>query len=312
MTSEVMESPPARRYALSMVQASPVGAVLKQWRTYRRMSQIDLAEHAEVSTRHLSCVERGKSRASPEMLLVLASALEMPFQERNQLLRAGGYAPAYPESGLDGLSNEVDRALRIILDGVEPNPTIVANRAWDMVRMNRGAAAVFAAVSPALRTALSMLPGAVSGGVPENMSACVLPPVNFMQVLMEDPGVRDALVDWEDIVAATLDRLHREAAAHPEPDGPTATLRACLAKPGIPSRLRRPELARPPRAFVQLKFVVESIEEPLSFFTTLSTLGTTIDVAASRLMIETYYPLDDFTRDWLETSVGPSSSPAIA
>ncbi|MEO1483538.1 MAG: helix-turn-helix transcriptional regulator [Myxococcota bacterium] len=280
-----------------MAHVSPVGAVLKQWRTYRRMSQLDLAAHAEISTRHLSCVETGKSRASPEMLLVLASALEMPLEERNRLLQAGGYAPAYPNSDVSPASGEVDRALRVILDGVDPNPTLVVNSRWDLVRLNRGAATLFSAVSPGFGDLLA----SVRGTAP--VSVLALPPLNLMHVMLNDPGVKRALLDWEDVVAVTVDRLHREAAAYPGPDGPAETLRACLAAPDIPNRLRRPELAHPPRAFVQLRFSVPTASRSLAFFTTLSTLGTTIDVAASRLMIETYFPADEFTRDWLSEHV---------
>ncbi|MEM6730849.1 MAG: helix-turn-helix transcriptional regulator [Myxococcota bacterium] len=263
-----------------MSTVGPVGAVLRQWRRHRRMSQLDLAEHAEISTRHLSCVETGKAKASPEMLLVLASALEMPLKDRNRLLVAAGYAPPYPDSGP---SDELARALHVILGGLEPNPAIVIDPAWDLVQANQAAGAMFTYFAPAMIQRIARGERA-----------------NLMLALVDDEGLRSSITNWEDVAAAVIDRLHREAAAHPGPDGPERTLRALLDRPGLPSRFVRPELDSDPRAFIEVRLQHAGIPTPLRFFTTIQTMGTAIDVAASRLMIETYFPVDDATRKWLE------------
>src|ERR1700742_4889987 len=104
MTSEVIVAPHGTRYGRPMTTtapARPVGALLRAWRERRRLSQLELSIQAEISTRHLSFVETGRSRPTPEMIVKLTEHLEVPLRERNQLLLAGGYAPAYPEHGLD-------------------------------------------------------------------------------------------------------------------------------------------------------------------------------------------------------------------
>ncbi|MEL6544817.1 MAG: helix-turn-helix domain-containing protein, partial [Myxococcota bacterium] len=157
-----------------------VGAVLRQWRKHRRMSQIDLSESAEVSTRHLSCIETGKTRASPEMLLVLASALEMPLKERNQLLLAGGYAPAYQDPTV--ASPQVERAVDVILQGAEPYPAIALDLNWDLRNANGAAARLFGALSP------SIAARALAGER-----------VNLMLALVEDPELREKVLNWTDV-----------------------------------------------------------------------------------------------------------------
>ncbi|MFK7931105.1 MAG: helix-turn-helix domain-containing protein, partial [Myxococcota bacterium] len=114
------------------------GPMLREWRTARRYSQSHLAEQAEVSTRHLSCLERGVSAPSRQMVLVLASALDVPLRERNSLLQAAGFASAYRERDLDDLELEpVRQALRFILDQTEPNAAVVVDRLWTIRMMNR-------------------------------------------------------------------------------------------------------------------------------------------------------------------------------
>src|SRR5512145_913156 len=120
--------------------ADPVGVLLRQWRGARRMSQLDLALEAGVSSRHLSFVETGKSQASREMITRLAHALAMPLRERNALLVAAGYAPMYAETPLT--TPELERvrgAMDLILQQQEPYPAYVIDRYWDLVRTNASA-----------------------------------------------------------------------------------------------------------------------------------------------------------------------------
>ena len=115
----------------------PVGALLREWRERRRLSQLDLSIQADISTRHLSFVETGRSRPTPEMILRLTEQLDVPLRERNALLLAGGYAPAYQQHDLDEPElDSVRAALRQVLKGHEPYPAIVINRWWELLDAN--------------------------------------------------------------------------------------------------------------------------------------------------------------------------------
>ncbi|MGP0100696.1 MAG: helix-turn-helix domain-containing protein, partial [Solirubrobacteraceae bacterium] len=128
-----------------------VGPLLREWRERRGRTQLDLALDASISARHLSFVETGRSNPSPEMVLLLAERLEVPFRERNHLLLAAGYAPAFPERSLqEPEMAPVREALDVILTGHEPYPAVVVDRGWNMVAANSAMAAIGAWVDPAL------------------------------------------------------------------------------------------------------------------------------------------------------------------
>src|SRR5215468_1523644 len=112
----------------------PVGVLLREWRERRRLSQLELSIQAEVSTRHLSCVETGKARPTSAMILRLTEHLDVPLRERNALLLAGGFAPAYPEGRLDGPQlRQIRASLRQVLAGHEPYPAVVVDRGWNLL-----------------------------------------------------------------------------------------------------------------------------------------------------------------------------------
>src|SRR5450755_4984304 len=123
--------------ALGVRPERPVGELLREWRERRRLSQLDLASQADISARHLSFVETGRSRPTPTMILRLTEQLDVPLRERNTLLLAGGYAPAYPEYGLDAPElDSVRTALRQVLAAHQPNPAVVVNRWWELAAAN--------------------------------------------------------------------------------------------------------------------------------------------------------------------------------
>ena len=131
--------------------AQPVGALLRQWRQRRRLSQLDLACDAEISTRHLSFVETGRALPSREMLLHLAEQLDIPLRERNRLLSAAGYAPVYSEKGLDDPALTVARqAIDQLLKAHEPNPAMVVDRHWNLLASNRTVDIFMIGVDPEL------------------------------------------------------------------------------------------------------------------------------------------------------------------
>src|SRR5206468_9505914 len=130
---------------------SRVGPLLREWRKRRRRTQLDLALDAGISGRHLSFVETGRSTPSPEMVLLLAEQLEVPFRERNQLLLAAGHAPAFPERSLqDPELAPVREALDLILTAHEPYPALVIDRRWNIVAANSATVALAEWLDPAL------------------------------------------------------------------------------------------------------------------------------------------------------------------
>ena len=164
----------------------PVGELLREWRERRRLSQLDLSIQAEISTRHLSFVETGRSRPTPEMILRLTEHLEVPLRERNALLLAGGYAPAYAERGLDAPELDAVRtALRHVLAGHDPYPAVVINRWWELLEANAAAAVLTAGVAPEL----------------------LAPPVNVLRLSLHPDGMASRIVNLAQWRAHLLTQL---------------------------------------------------------------------------------------------------------
>src|SRR4051794_35131777 len=173
-----------------------VGELLRRWRDHRRVSQMEVALDAAVSTRHLSFVETGRSRPSREMVLRLAEHLDVPLRERNALLLAAGFAPAYPESGLEGAQMAAVReAVRQVLDGYEPYPAIVVDRGWNLVDGN---------------PAVALL---TEGAAPELLE----PPVNALRLGLHPDGLARRIVNLGEWRAHLLGRLRRQVATTADP-----------------------------------------------------------------------------------------------
>lgn len=278
MTSEVMLTLPGSCYAGAampdLTHTSRFGPLLREWRLARRLTQEALAERAEVSTRHLSFLETGRSQASREMALVLGNALDLPLRERNALLVAAGFAAVYRETSLDAEPMvHVRRALDRMLAQQEPYPALVLDRMWNLLRMNQGGARLFARLFGA------RMPG------PEVIG-------NLAHALFHPEGLREMIVDWPAFAALMAARLHRDAATDPSPDGLRALRDAVLAYPGVPPALRVPALESVPPIAVAVHVRAPDGGEA-RIFTMLATLGTPLDVTAEELRIELYFPLDD-------------------
>lgn len=264
----------------------PVGKQLRHWRTSRGLSQLALAEIAEVSTRHLSFIETGKSTPSREMVLVLASALDVPLRERNRLLLAAGFAPAYRERSFAAPEMEQLRAtVDLVLRTHDPFPAAVLDRRWDILAANQGAQRLIATlVDPA------------SAG--PWMS-------NAMHLVFHPDGLRRAIVNWDEVAVATVQRLRREALDDPSPDGIAGLVRA-LEQYGPLPRTDAPPSGEP-RLLVPVRLRLPDLE--LRMFTTITTLGTPIDMTAQELRIETYYPADSASEAWLRADTSGGRAP---
>src|SRR6185312_10993632 len=127
------------------MNVQPVGVHLRQWRQRRRMSQLDLASEAEISTRHLSFLETGRAQPSRDMVLHLAEQLEVPLRDRNMLLVAAGFAPVFVERALqDPALQAARKAVDLVLTGHEPYPALAVDRHWTMVASNRAVGPIVA------------------------------------------------------------------------------------------------------------------------------------------------------------------------
>lgn len=259
------------------------GAVLRQWRTARRLSQEQLAFDAEISTRHLSYLETGKSKPSREMVLLLASALALELRDRNTLLSSAGFAAVYPASGLDSLAlTPVRRAVELLLAKQEPWGAVVVDRAWNVLRMNDGAARVLARF---VREP------------PEDPTAIA----NVVKVVLHPQGLRPWLVNWLEVATFTLERLERECAMFPSDEARLALRDEVRRYPGVEA-LRPFEApgAGEPVALVHLR----RGDDEARLFTMLTTIGTPLDVTAQELAIESYFPADEATERWLRALDG--------
>lgn len=267
--------------ALQTLAPAGFGPLLRQWRTARRLSQQQLAIDSEVSTRHISYIENGKSSPSREMVLILASALDLPLRERNSLLSSAGFAPVYRETNLSAPEMlPVRQAFDTILSHHEPYPAIVLSRTWDIVNMNQAFARLFAFFieSPFEQIAAQ----------------------NVMHSLFNPSGVRPYVSNWEEVATFLIDRLYRESIVELETSESRKLLDALLAYPDVPSRMREIDLATAPRVCITVNLEKDGTE--LSLFSTLTTLGTPLDVTAQELRIESYFPADAATGDWLRKS----------
>ena len=248
-----------------------VGTLLRHWRTTRRLSQLELALEADVSSRHLSYVETGRSQPSPEMVLRLADALEIPLRERNALLLAAGFAPRYFETGLATPEMaQVRSAIELILGHQEPYPAFVLDRHWDIRRTNTAAA----------RCTAFLL-----GAAPKES--------NMMRLLLHPDGLRPRMVNWEETAGDLIRHLHNQVAASPTDQRSKDLLEEVLAYPGVPARWRTREIGAPATPLLTTVFRKDDVE--LRFFSTLTSFGTPHDVALEELRIECSFPADAAT-----------------
>jgi transcriptional regulator with XRE-family HTH domain len=252
------------------------GDLLREWRQRRRLSQLDLAIAANVSSRHLSFVETGRSRPTSQMILHLAEHLDVPLRDRNMLLLAGGYAPAFPERGLaEPELKAVRSALSRVLAGHEPYPAVVVNRWWELIDANTGIALFTRHVSPGL----------------------LEPPVNVLRLSLHPDGMAPRIANLPEWRAHLLARLYRQAQA--TGDARMAQLHDELkAYPGGQS-------PAPAATDVVVPLRYRGDSEELSFISITAMVGTPMDVTVEELVIESFYPADERTARALSERSGP-------
>jgi hypothetical protein len=207
------------------------------------------------------------------MVLRLAEALQVPLRERNALLLAAGYAPLYRHTGLDAPELEAARrAVEFLIAQLEPNPVLVLDRYWNIQRMNDGAKRI-----------LALFPTGDS-----------VMPLNGPRLVFHPEGLRPFIENWETVAARIIRRVHHEAADNPLDERLKCFLEELLSYPNVPSRWRMLDLddASPPFLTINYRWK----HSTLRLFSTLTTLGTPLDVALQELRIESLFPADEATR----------------
>jgi transcriptional regulator with XRE-family HTH domain len=238
------------------------------------LSQLELAIEAEVSTRHLSFVETGRARPSRDMVLHLAERLDVPLRERNRLLLAAGYAPAYRESALDSASlAPVASAVRQLLAAHEPYPAVVVNSRSELLDANAPVGVFLAGIDPAL----------------------LAPPANVLRIALHPDGMAPRIINLPTWRTHLLERLRRQLTG--TADEGLAALYDELA--GYPGGLAD-DAGHDPGAAVALPMRYRHDGRELRFLSTIATFGAPLDVTVAELAIESFYPADEETADVLK------------
>jgi transcriptional regulator with XRE-family HTH domain len=269
---------------IAMTRPQPLGDLLREWRQRRRMSQLDLSLEAEISTKHLSFLETGRSQPSREMVLNLAEQLDIPLRERNVLLVAAGFAPVFAERKLEDPALQAARkAVDLVLAGHEPYPALAVDRHWTLIAAN-GAV------------------GRLIGGADASL---LQPPVNVLRLSLHPKGLAPRIANLPEWRAHLLARLRRQIEVSADPVL-TELLRELGAYPAPDAARSRPANEREyAGVLVPLQFITD--QGILSFFSTTTVFGTPLDITLSELALESFFPADAATGEALRRLAGSSS-----
>jgi transcriptional regulator with XRE-family HTH domain len=258
-----------------MPVAQGFGAQLRGWRLNRRLSQLDLALEAEVSARHISFLETGRAEPSREMVAKLAETLSVPLRERNRLMIAAGFAPVYAERRLDDPELAPARAaIELILRGHEPFPALAVDRHWNLVSANAAALRLMDGLPPSL----------------------LEPPVNVLRLGLSPDGLAPRIANLPDWRSHILARLAEQIDASADPK--LVALHAELAAMPRPAS-DRPVAPPPASARFVLPFSLAVGDAILEFISTTTLFGTPIDVTLSEIAIESFFPANEATAEFL-------------
>ena len=253
---------------------------LRFWRKAKNFSQLDLALETEVSSKHISFLETGRSKPSELMVLRLCEALGLPLRSRNELLSMAGFAEHYARTPLEqDAMQQVRKTLDIILKQQEPYPATVLDWDWNIIMHNDGFSGLMAFIKAAK---------------PEFSTS-----VNVAELIFSEDGFKPFLSNWEEIAAITFRRLRREQQVNPGRH--EALLQKLYDDPAIPRHVFDVKGSDVDAPFVYVDCVLGDLE--LKFLTTVTSFGTPIDMTAEEVMIENYYPADEATRRFFEAGL---------
>lgn len=262
------------------------GGLLREWRQRRRLSQLGLASEAEISQRHLSFVESGRSTPSRDMILRLAEQLAIPLRERNAILVAAGFAPVYRERALDDPGLAAARhAIDIILKGHEPHPALAIDRHWTLVTANRSVAPLLAGADEAL----------------------LQPPVNVLRLSLHPRGLAPRIGNFREWRAHIIGRVAQQidSTADPVLVELLEELKSYPVPPGA-----KPYQPAEQAALGGIAVPIELVggDGTLSFVSTTTVFGTAVDISLSELAIESFFPTDAHTAETMRR-LGEASMP---
>ncbi|MCG7392386.1 helix-turn-helix transcriptional regulator [Microvirga sp. ACRRW] len=265
------------------------GDFLREWRQRRRMSQMDLALEAEISTRHLSFLETGRSQPSREMVQLLSEKLDMPLRERNVMLASAGFAPVYSERPLDDPAlRRIREAIDLILKGHDPFPALAVDRHWSLVTANDALFSLVQGVDPAL----------------------LKPPVNVLRLSVHPAGLARRIVNFSEWRDHLIARLHHQV--NVTGDAVLSALIEELRSYPIPDAAKRAPASKADHTSIVVPLQLMTEEGVLTFFSTTTVFGTPIDVTLSELAIEAFFPADAETADALRRMAGKRQAAAGA
>lgn len=251
------------------------GQLLRQWRSQRNFSQLDLSVSSNVSQRHISFLESGRSRPSRDMVLALAAVLDIPLRQQNQMLTAAGFAAIYSEFDLsDPEVAPIRRALKFTLKQQEPYPALVMDRYWNQMMVNEGA-----------KHLLQWLIGI------KELPADIGP--NLVKLMLHPKGIKEHVQNWEIVATHLIHRVHRETKIEGQGQQSRSLFDSLLSYPEIEHLWRSP--IKDNWQLPLLSTVFSKEDKQLSFFTTLTTLGTPQDITLQELRLECLFPADDNT-----------------
>ncbi len=263
--------------ASASVPPTSFGQALRWWRTERRFSQLQLASDAEVSTRHLSYLENGKARPSREMVVHLATTLDLSLRDSNHLLTSAGFAPVYTETRFDAPEmGEVRAVLTTLLDAHMPNPAAVVDRRGDLVDANAAALLLMAELIDASSSALQPAP-------------------NLNRLSLHPEGLRSRMTNWEPLATVLIQRLEREVQHRPADGDLRELFDEMMGFPDVERLRRTPHLPAGSDLVTPLD-VTTFGGDRLRLITTIATLGAAFDVTLDELRLETFFPTDEASR----------------
>lgn len=249
-------------------------ALLKYWRNMKGLSQLELGLAADVSARHISFLETGRAKPSREMLLVLATTLQVPLREQNALLNAAGFDQEYEEPSLASLVAEpVGKALDVMLHKHDPYPMVVMDCSYNLIRTNKSAERI-------LQIFVS------DSSYLENS-------INLLEMIFNPYLCRPFIVDWEQTAHVMLSRLHRESLSKSYDERLKCLLDKLLSFPNVPDKWRQPDLSGECEPTLMLKLQRE--EWRFAFLMTMTSFSAPQNITLEELMIESYFPLDKDT-----------------
>ena len=268
---------------VSAPQPNSFGIILKQWRDRLSLSQLDLALISQVSQRHISFLESGRAKPSQEMVLQLASVLEVPLRYQNLMLSAAGFTPIHAETDLSAPEMaSISKAIDFMLHQQEPYPAIVIDRYWNLLLTNQGSARL-------LSTFID----------PDKLQSrfCIDGKINLMRVVFDPQGLRPFIANWEEVARHLLQRTYREANSSIESEQSALLFNELLSYPDASELWNT--LSQAEQHTLLLTMYLQKSNLNWQFFSTIATLGTPYDITLQEIRIECFFPADAETEnDW--------------